>query len=144
ALRERRSDIPLIATQLVAELSADYGLGSISISPAALEWLSAQPWPGNIRQLKQVLERTLLLVGKRVLDPADFIDAERSEADNTRPGFDVDGMTLEQVERHMIEKMLEQHQGNISRVAKTLGLSRAALYRRLEKHGLAVDDGEAS
>lgn len=142
ALRERRSDIPLIATQLVADLSAAYDLGNISISPAALEWLSAQPWPGNIRQLRQVLERTLLLAGKRVLDQGDFIGAEHGVADTSRPGLGVDGMTLEQVERHMIEKMLEQHQGNISRVAKTLGLSRAALYRRLEKHGLAFDDGE--
>jgi two-component system NtrC family response regulator len=141
-LRERRSDIPLIATKLVADLAAEYGLGSISLSPAALEWLMAQPWPGNIRQLKQALERTLLLVGKRVLEPGDFVDAERGEADNAGAAFGVDGMTLEQVERHMIEKVLQQHQGNISRVAKALGLSRAALYRRLEKHGLAGSDEE--
>jgi DNA-binding NtrC family response regulator len=141
-LRERRTDIPLIATKLVADLAAEYGLGNISLSPAALEWLSAQPWPGNIRQLKQALERTLLLVGKRVLEPGDFVDAERAEADSNRPGLGVDGMTLEQVERHMIEKVLQQHQGNISRVAKALGLSRAALYRRLEKHGLAGSDEE--
>lgn len=143
ALRERRSDIPLIAKQLGANLAAEYGLGNVSLTPAALEWLTAQPWPGNIRQLKQVLERTLLLLGKSVLDQSDFLDAERSEADSSRPALGVDGMTLEQVERHLIEKMLEQHQGNISRVAKALGLSRAALYRRLEKHGLASDSEDA-
>ena len=135
-LRERRSDIAMIATRLVADVAADYDLGEVSLTPAALEWLAAQPWPGNIRQLKQALERTLLLVGKRVLDQADFLDAQRSEDHNGKPGLGVDGMTLEQVERHMIEKVLQQHQGNISRVAKTLGVSRAALYRRLEKHGL--------
>jgi DNA-binding NtrC family response regulator len=139
ALRERRSDIPLIAMQLVADLSAEYSLGTISITASALEWLAGQPWPGNIRQLKQVLERTLLLVNKRVLDQGDFLDAERTDSDGARPDLGVDGMTLEQVERHMIEKVLQQHQGNISRVAKALGLSRAALYRRLEKHGLAGD-----
>jgi two-component system NtrC family response regulator len=140
ALRDRRSDIPLIATQLVANLSAEYDLGTISITAPAMEWLAAQPWPGNIRQLKQVLERTLLLVGKKVLDQGDFVDAEQREGDSARPNLGVDGMTLEQVEKHLIEKVLEQHQGNISRVAKALGLSRAALYRRLEKHGLATGE----
>ncbi len=144
ALRERRSDIPLIATRLAAELATYYGLGDVSIAASAQEWLAAQPWPGNIRQLKQVLERTLLLVGKRVLEQADFLGAERGEGDSAKPGLGVDGMTLEQVERHMIEKVLEQHQGNISRVARTLGLSRAALYRRLEKHGLASGDEDAT
>ncbi|KFN42540.1 sigma-54-dependent transcriptional regulator [Arenimonas oryziterrae] len=146
ALRDRRSDIPLIATQLLADLGADYGLDAVSLSPAAMEWLCAQPWPGNIRQLRQVLERTMLLVGKRVLDQADFLQAERGDSDPTRPGLRVDGMTLEQVERHLIEQMLQQHQGNISRVAKALGLSRAALYRRLEKYGLTGvgDPGDAA
>ena len=143
ALRERRSDIALIARQLVAELATEYGLGAVAIAPAALDWLAAQPWPGNIRQLKQTLERTLLLVGKRVLEQADFLEAERGDGDSARPGLGVDGMTLEQVERHMIEKVLEQHQGNISRVAKALGLSRAALYRRLEKYGLASGGEDA-
>jgi two-component system NtrC family response regulator len=135
-LRERRSDIPLIATQMATELAAYYGLDDVSITPAALDWLSAQAWPGNIRQLKQVLERTLLLAGKYVLEPGDFLGVERGETDVGKAAQGVDGMTLDQVERHLIEKLLEQHQGNISRVAKALGLSRAALYRRLEKHGL--------
>ena len=143
ALRERRSDIPLIATKLVADLAGEYALGNISLSPAALDWLAAQAWPGNIRQLKQALERTLLLVGKKILEPGDFLDAERGESENVQASRSVDGMTLEQVERHLIEKTLQQHQGNISRVAKALGLSRAAVYRRLEKHGLAGNDEDA-
>ncbi|OGT59767.1 MAG: sigma-54-dependent Fis family transcriptional regulator [Gammaproteobacteria bacterium RIFCSPHIGHO2_12_FULL_63_22] len=138
-LRERRSDIALIATQLVSDLARDYGLGPVSLTTGALEWLSSQPWPGNIRQLKQVLERTLLLVGKPVLDQGDFIFAEPAENDGPRPaGMGVDGMTLEAVERRMIETLLDQHHGNISRVARALGLSRPALYRRLEKYGLAA------
>ena len=139
-LRERRSDIPLLARHILGEVAASYGLPAASIAPQALEWLSAQPWPGNIRQLKQTLERTLLLVGRSELRQADFVAAEQHEhggplnAAGARLG--VDGMTLEQVERHMIAHALEQHQGNISRVAKALGLSRTALYRRLERHGL--------
>jgi two-component system NtrC family response regulator len=57
-LRERRSDIPLLARHIIGEVSASYGLPPATITPQALEWLSAQPWPGNIRQLKQTLERT--------------------------------------------------------------------------------------
>jgi DNA-binding NtrC family response regulator len=146
-LRERRSDIPLLARHIIGQVSASYGLGPATIAPAALEWLSAQPWPGNIRQLKQTLERTLLLVGRSELKQADFIAAEQHENGGAigAPGqrLGVDGMTLEQVERHMIAKALEQHQGNISRVAKALGLSRTALYRRLERHGLGADAEQA-
>jgi DNA-binding NtrC family response regulator len=146
-LRERRSDIALLARHIIAQVAASYGLGPATIAPSALEWLSAQPWPGNIRQLKQTLERTLLLVGRSELKQADFIAAEQHENGGVlgAPGqrLGVDGMTLEQVERHMIAKALEQHQGNISRVAKALGLSRTALYRRLERHGLGTDADQA-
>ena len=140
SLRERRGDIALLAAHIVASVAASYGLGEASITPQAMEWLSAQPWPGNIRQLKQTLERTLLLVGKSQLTQADFIAAGQVD-DGATNRLGVDGMTLEQVERHMIEAAMEQHAGNISRVAKALGLSRTALYRRLERHGLG--DGAA-
>jgi len=135
-LRERRSDIALLARHIVAHVAASYGLGSASLAPGALDWLAAQPWPGNIRQLKQTLERTLLLAGKPQLTQADFLAT--NAVDDGVPGsrLGVDGMTLEQVERLMIEQALRQHTGNISRVAKALGLSRTALYRRLERHGL--------
>ncbi|MES2152574.1 MAG: sigma-54 dependent transcriptional regulator [Pseudomonadota bacterium] len=138
-LRERRSDIALLAHKIVADVAASYGLGEASITPQALEWLGAQPWPGNIRQLKQTLERTLLLIGKSALTQADFVAAEQHQ-DGGQQRLGVDGMTLEQVERHMIAKAMEQHQRNISRVAKALGLSRTALYRRLERHGLGGGD----
>jgi DNA-binding NtrC family response regulator len=161
ALRERRSDIPLIASRLVADLASDYGLGEAGLTPAALAWLSAQPWPGNIRQLRQVLERSLLLSGKPVLDATDLREGDRLRGDadaahshsDARTGAAGAGgggaaeaggtITLEQAERRMIEQVLAQHEGNISRVAKALGLSRAALYRRLEKHGLATGGDEA-
>ena len=139
-LRERRSDIALLARHIIAEVAASYGLGEVTLSAPAIEWLAAQPWPGNIRQLKQTLERTLLLVGKRQLNQADFIAAEQQQDGNGQQRLGVEGMTLEQVERHMIAKAMDQHQGNISRVAKSLGLSRTALYRRLERHGLAGAD----
>ncbi|CAH0316429.1 Transcriptional regulatory protein ZraR [Massilia sp. Bi118] len=137
-LRERRSDIPLLARHIAARVADGYGLGEVVLAPDALDWLSGQPWPGNIRQLKQTLERALLLAGKQHLGQADFLAA--NAVDEGAPGarLGVDGMTLEQVERHMIEQALQQHAGNISRMAKALGLSRTALYRRLERHGLGA------
>jgi two-component system, NtrC family, response regulator len=134
-LRERRSDIPLLARHMATAIAASYGLGDITLAQSALDWLTQQPWPGNIRQLRQTLERTMLLSGKAVLAQADFCAAEQHDSAGA-PRLGVDGMTLEQVERHMILQAQEQYQGNISRMAKALGLSRNALYRRLERHGL--------
>jgi DNA-binding NtrC family response regulator len=143
-LRERRSDIPLLARHIAGKVAEGYGLGEVALAADALDWLSSQAWPGNIRQLKQMLERTLLLAGKSQLAQADFLAT--SAVDEGAPGtrLGVDGMTLEQVERHMIEQALHQHTGNISRVAKALGLSRTALYRRLERHGLGDSFNPAS
>jgi two-component system NtrC family response regulator len=149
ALRERRSDIPLVARRLAADIARDYGLGEVTLTPAALDWLSSQAWPGNVRQLRQVLERTLLLAGKAQLDAADFRVDENSRGDDVGAAVGRDystspHLTLEQAERQMIEQVLAQHEGNISRVAKALGLSRASLYRRLEKHGLAAGSDDAA
>ena len=146
-LRERRGDIALLAHHIVALVATGYGVKNASITPQAIEWLSAQPWPGNIRQLRQTLERTLLLKGSGQLTQADFVSADHADDGNNGGGgganrLGVDGMTLEQVERHMIESAMAQHRGNISRVAKTLGLSRTALYRRLERHGMKDSDQE--
>jgi len=139
ALRERRSDIPLLARHIAATVAESYGLGEVTLTNGALDWLTAQAWPGNIRQLRQTMERTLLLSGSSQLGQADFAAAGRLD-DGAGPAsqrLGVDGMTLEQVERRMIEQALDQHGGNITRVARALGLSRTALYRRLERHGLA-------
>ena len=143
-LRERRSDIALLAAHILARVTAKYGMAPVALTPQALAWLGAQAWPGNIRQLKQTLERTVLLSAKGVLGQADFLAAEQHDDASAQTRLGVDGMTLEQVERRMIELALEQHRGNISRVAQALGLSRTALYRRLERHGLgsaAAGDG---
>ncbi|UUZ47968.1 sigma-54 dependent transcriptional regulator [Massilia sp. B-10] len=135
-LRERRTDIPLLAKHIIEGVAVKYGLEPVTLTPQALDWLAAQPWPGNIRQLKQTLERTVLLAGKSLLTQADFVGAEHNDDSSGQQRLGVDGMTLEQVERRMIEQALDQHRGNISRVAQALGLSRTALYRRLERHGL--------
>ena len=142
-LRERRSDIALLASHIIGHVSAKYAMAPVTLTPQALDWLGAQPWPGNIRQLKQTLERTVLLADKNQLAQADFIAAEQHDDSAGQHRLGVDGMTLEQVERRMIEQAMEQHRGNISRVAQALGLSRTALYRRLERHGLGSGGDEA-
>lgn len=143
-LRERRSDIPLLARRLSEKLCASYGMSPVQISATALDWLSQQHWPGNIRQLKQSLERTLLLVGKPVLEKADFMSVEESSlTQECRETSMFSGLTLDQVEKLMIEKAMQEHDGKLSRVASTLGLSRFALYRRLEKHAIATTESEA-
>lgn len=136
-LRERRSDIALLAHSIVAQVARDYQLETVTLQASALQWLTAQHWPGNIRQLKQTLERTLLLVGKTSLGQSDFVAAQDGEQTQAGSGLALDGMTLDQVERLMIGKAMTQYQGNVTQVAKALGLSRAALYRRLERHGLS-------
>jgi DNA-binding NtrC family response regulator len=144
ALRERRSDIPLLAQRLIGDLTRSYGMPAVALSPSALNWLSSRHWPGNIRQLRQCLERTLLLVDKPLLEQNDFLFSEQLE-EAQRQASVIDGLTLDQVEKHMIEKAMEQHQGNITRVAKVLGLSRFTLYRRLEKHQIVnaeADDND--
>ena len=139
-LRERRSDIPLLAHSLLASLCASYQMPATSLAPSAVEWLRGRNWPGNIRQLRQSLERTLLLSGKTVLEQEDFRFSETDESSSKLASDHYDGLTLDQVEKRMIEKAIEQHQGHLSRVAKSLGLSRFALYRRLEKHQIAHAD----
>jgi DNA-binding NtrC family response regulator len=99
-----------------------------------------QPWPGNVRQLRQSLERTVLVTDRPVLVAADFqataeMEPREAERDVLPP---VGSMTMDELEKAMIVKSLRHHQGNISRVAQALGLSRAALYRRLEKYEIPV------
>ncbi len=135
ALRERRSDIPVLARQLSAQLATEYQMPETQLSASALEWLSAQPWPGNIRQLKQCLERSVLLSNKTLIDSSDLMQSEQV---NLQAEYDSGGeiMPLFLAEKQLLERALDHYHGNISHIAKSLGLSRAAVYRRLSKHGL--------
>ena len=143
ALRERASDIPLLTQHFVDKLRATYQRPALKVSTRALHWLREQPLPGNIRELKNLVERAVLVSGKEELGPDDFqenvlrlpIPSSPQSALPT-PGT----MTLEELEAQMIRQSLAHYEGNISRVAKALGLSRGALYRRFEKHGIPYDE----
>jgi two-component system, NtrC family, response regulator len=138
ALRERVGDVPILASRFVQTLAQVYRRDHLSISPDANRWLQGLPWPGNIRQLQQWIERTVLVTSRSVLEVDDFVAT--SEMDMREAARDalpaVGAMTIDEVEKAMIVKSLKHHAGNISRVAESLGLSRAALYRRFEKYGI--------
>ena len=147
ALRERPADIPLLTQHFVDQLRATYHRPALRVSTRALHWLREQPLPGNIRELKNLVERAVLVSGKEELGPEDFqANAQRlpvrppaghgpESGELPAPGT----MTLDELEARMIRQALSHYDGNISRVAKALGLSRGALYRRLEKHAIPYD-----
>ena len=137
-LRERRDDIPVLAASFLQTVGAVYRREGLAMSAAAVRWLQGLPWPGNVRQLRQWIERAVLVTSKRTLEVDDFVATSEMERPDTHedPLPTVGSMTLDEIEKAMIEKSLRHHGGNISRVAESLGLSRAALYRRLEKYGI--------
>jgi DNA-binding NtrC family response regulator len=139
-LRERPDDVPILATRFLQTIGQVYRRGSLSLSAPAARWLQAQPWPGNIRQLRQWVERAVLVTTRDTLDIDDFTstaDMERKDAP-ADPLPAVGSMTIDEIERAMILKSMRHHRGNISKVAESLGLSRAALYRRFEKYEIPV------
>ena len=139
-LRERPDDIPLLASRFLQAAAAVYRRGEIVLSPAAARWLQAQPWPGNVRQLQQAVERAVLVDTRDRLEVDSFTDlaapAARDQPADSLP--EVGAMTIDEIERAMILKSMRHHAGNISKVAESLGLSRPALYRRFEKYEIPV------
>ncbi len=139
-LRERPDDIPVLASRFLQTAGQVYRRESLSFTDAAQRWLQSQPWPGNVRQLRQWVERAVLVSTRDRLDVADFADS--LEPARHEPAADalppVGSMTMDEIERAMIVKSLRHHGGNVSKVAESLGLSRAALYRRFEKYEISV------
>jgi two-component system, NtrC family, response regulator len=139
-LRERRDDIPVLASRFLQTVVQMYGRDPITFSDDARRWLQTQPWPGNVRQLRHWIERAVLINPSNVLGVNDVrtsVAMERADPDaDVLPP--VGSMTMDEIERGMIEKALKHHGRNLSRVADALGLSRAALYRRLEKYEIQV------
>jgi DNA-binding NtrC family response regulator len=141
ALAERRSDIPLIAAHLLEAIGRAHGRTDLALSAEACAWLQAADWPGNVRQLRHHLERAALVSDEMPLVPRHFVQVREMDAHlvSDEPAErlpTVGSMTLDEIERAMILKSLRHHAGNLSRVAEALGMSRAALYRRLEKYGI--------
>lgn len=136
-LRERREDIPMLAEQIASTLSRDLGQHAVSIGEDAIAALQRYSWPGNIRELRNVLERALLRTHGDVLD-ARAIDFPMSGGDASSAMNVRRGGTLDDLEREYIEQVLREENGAIDRVAERLGVSRSAVYYKARKYGIDV------
>jgi two-component system NtrC family response regulator len=135
-LRARKDDIPLIAAHHLRQIKELYGLDELEISPDGWRWLAVQPWPGNVRELKHCVERAALMSAKPLLGRAELEAVSGVGEPAATDRLDRDVVPLDQVEKLMIGRAMSQCTGNVTRAAELLGLSRAALYRRLAKYGL--------
>jgi DNA-binding NtrC family response regulator len=131
ALRERKEDIPALATHFLSQYATRYRRQVKGFDPAALQVLLQYAWPGNVRELEHTLERAVLMCRTDQIQPGDLgLNSQRAQAHK------LEELSLETVESILIRKALQRFQGNVSQAAEALGLSRGALYRRMEKYGL--------
>jgi DNA-binding NtrC family response regulator len=130
-LRERREDILALANHFLRRQSKRYGKALAGFAPDAARALLDYTWPGNIRELEHTVERSVLLAHGDAVVAEDLNLRPRAASTPT-----LDELSLEEVERLLIRKALARHDGNVSHAAEALGLSRSALYRRLQRHGL--------
>jgi DNA-binding NtrC family response regulator len=140
-LRERPEDIPPIVAYFLQGLKKIYDTGEVIITDKTLKWLQNLSFPGNIRELRNLVERTWLLSGKNKLEITDFEKAlEQPMGVSQAKAFsDPQKNTLEDIEKELIIKTIEKCRNNLTKVAKSLGLSRGALYRRLEKYNIPLN-----
>lgn len=128
-LRDRAEDIQLLAEHFLRKQASRYDREIEGFSPAALAALREHSWPGNVRELQHAVERSVLMARGSRIDASDLALRRRDDG-----SMQMDEMTLDEAERVLIEKALERYQGNVSKAAEALGLSRSALYRRLQRH----------
>jgi DNA-binding NtrC family response regulator len=131
ALRERREDIPALAAHFLARYAARYRRPVQGFDPAAVQTLMQYSWPGNVRELEHTIERAVLMCRTDAIQPADLaLNTQRVQSQG------LEDLSLEAVEAMLVRKALQRYQGNVSQAAEALGLSRGALYRRMEKYGV--------
>jgi DNA-binding NtrC family response regulator len=131
-LRERREDIELLAHHFLRAYAQRYRKTISGFDSVAMQLLREHPWPGNVRELDHAIERGILLATGPLVRAGDLGLRPAGSGNVVR----LDEMSLDDVERHLIQRTLARHDGNVSQAAKALGLSRSAMYRRLQKHGL--------
>ncbi|MCS6832736.1 MAG: sigma-54 dependent transcriptional regulator, partial [Flammeovirgaceae bacterium] len=133
-LRERGEDIALLANHFLEIYAKKYRKNVKRFAPATLKKFEKYHWPGNVRELQHAIERAVIMCDEEVLQPSDFMFlVEKNEAPTET---DFSQFDLDTMEKVMIQKALSKFDGNISKAAESLGLTRASLYRRMEKHGL--------
>ncbi|NGP87328.1 sigma-54-dependent transcriptional regulator [Fodinibius halophilus] len=133
-LRDRTEDIPLLANHFLEKYAHKYEKEIHALSEPTLNKLGSYRWPGNVRELQHAVERAVIMTEHNILQPEDFLLT--SQMDNGDHTLAFSNYNLEQVEKTVIQKALDKNGRNISKSADELGLSRASLYRRMEKYGL--------
>ena len=132
-LRERHEDIPLLTEYFVNIYCHKYKKTVPRVSAAAQKKLVAYHWPGNVRELQHAIERAVILSETNILQPGDFFFSTREQESQD---LALDNLNLEEVEKAVICKVIGKYKGNVSQAAQELGLTRASLYRRMEKYGI--------
>jgi two-component system response regulator HydG len=130
-LGDRIDDIPLLANHFLNHYAKKYRKEAHNISPDAMNKLKKYPWPGNVRELQHAIERAVIMADSSTLQESDFLFSRKSSND-----IAADTLNLDEVEKAAVVKAIQLHNGNISKAADELGLTRASLYRRMEKYGL--------
>lgn len=134
SLRERIEDIPELIDHFLEIYCHKYKIAQKRVSEDTLARLRKHDWPGNIRELQHAVERAVIMSDSNILQPHDFFLS--SPAEDKGDSLDLDNLNLEDAEKMLVRKVIDKHGGNISKAAKELGLTRASLYRRIEKYGL--------
>ena len=131
ALRERREDIPALAAHFLARYAQRYRVQVHGFAPAAMQTMMQYAWPGNVRELEHTLERAVLMAQGEDVQVSDLgLNLQRPQGQN------LEELSIEEVESILVRKALQRFHGNVSQAAEALGLSRGALYRRMERYGL--------
>jgi len=131
-LRDRIEDIPPLVEHFLEIYCKKYKMPLKRVNASTYKRLEKHHWPGNIRELQHAVERAVIMSDANILEPQDFFLSQYDNDESKEP----DTYNLEETERLLIRKVIDKHGGNISKAAKELGLTRASLYRRIEKHGL--------
>lgn len=135
-LRERTDDIPLLVNHFMTKICANNRLNPIKVDDAAMNYLKGLPYSGNIRELKNLVERTVLVYSNNLRLTADDFRSQYNSGSIAGPSQSLSGLTLDEMERQAIVQAIAQYEGNMSQVATALGISRGALYRRMEKYNI--------
>lgn len=141
-LRKRKTDIPVLADYFAENAIRAYSLESKTILQEGKEWLAGQEWPGNVRELRNLIERTVLLTQGNTIKVNDLVRAA-GKGTGTGTGKRVTKTgTLDDMERSMILRLIEESGGNLSKASEKLGISRATLYRKMDKYGIQSGNDE--
>ena len=135
-LRERQEDIPLLVNHFLEMYCKKYKIPKKKLHTNTLKRLEKHDWPGNIRELQHAVERAVIMSDSNTLQPNDFFLSTQSQQEKRGSALPADATNLEETEKMLIRKVVDKHGGNISKAAKELGITRASLYRRIEKYEL--------